>query len=120
MNTRLKCVLHTGIGDFSVSGAALTASATPGDAKNRDASCLTDYVMIAQGHAGSQASSLKVDRYCGQALGACEDAACEGLVLGPVRSSVLPFTLGVVTDGDEAGDTANRGFQLFYTQQLCP
>ena len=50
----------------------------------------------------------------------CEGAACAGLVLGPVRSSVLPFTLGVVTDGDEAGDTANRGFQLFYTQQLCP
>ena len=56
-----------------MSGAALTASATPGDAKNRDASCLTDYVMIAQGHDGSQpATSLKVDRYCGQALGACE------------------------------------------------
>ena len=37
-----------GIGDFSVSDALLTASATATDAKNRDANCMTDYVMIPQ------------------------------------------------------------------------
>ena len=36
-----------------------------------------------------------------------------------VRSSVLPFTLGVVTDADETSDGSNRGFQLFYKQQPC-
>ena len=36
-----------------------------------------------------------------------------------IRSSVLPFTLGVVTDADETSDGSNRGFQLFYKQQPC-
>ena len=41
------------------------------------------------------------------------------LMIMMVRSSVLPFTLGVVTDADETSDGSNRGFQLFYKQQPC-
>ena len=41
------------------------------------------------------------------------------MIMMMVRSSVLPFTLGVVTDADETSDGSNRGFQLFYKQQPC-
>ena len=41
------------------------------------------------------------------------------MIMMIVRSSVLPFTLGVVTDADETSDGSNRGFQLFYKQQPC-
>ena len=60
-------------------------------------------------------------RYCGQGLGGCADATCSANLLGSVRSAVIPFTLGVVTDGDEAtaGDVGNKGFRLFFSQQPC-
>ena len=67
------------------------------------------------------ADSLKVDRYCGRGLGACQDDTCSSLALGPVRTSVIPFTMGVVTDATEdlTVDIANRGFELIYKQQPC-
>ena len=77
------------------------------------------FYIIYQGYDGSVTDSLKIDRYCGQALGACADSTCSALNLGPVRTSVLPFTLGVVTDGDETPDGSNKGFRLFYKQQPC-
>ena len=60
-------------------------------------------------------------RYCGQAFGGCNDGVittCTARAFGAVSSSVIPFTLGVVTDGAET-ETGNRGFRLFYRQQPC-
>ena len=114
------------VGLFSVSDPLVTTGTTAGtDAKNRDANCQTDYVMIPQGGDAAKPASLKVDRFCGQALGFCTDAACTApSTLGAVYSSVLPFTLGVVTNSDESGDgttgqPGNRGFMLQYSQQSC-
>ena len=64
-------------------------------------------------------------RYCGQALGTCDNADCTAMKLGPVTSS--DFQLTVVTDDDEMDDKAmpptstrgNRGFQLFFKQLHC-
>ena len=60
-------------------------------------------------------------RYCGQGFGGCADDTCSANLLGSVRSAVIPFTLGVVTDGDEAtlSDVGNKGFRLFFSQQPC-
>ena len=60
-------------------------------------------------------------RFCGQGFGGCADDTCSANLLGSVRSAVIPFTLGVVTDGDEAtlSDVGNKGFRLFFSQQPC-
>ena len=60
-------------------------------------------------------------RYCGQGFGGCADDTCSANLLGSVRSAVIPFTLGVVTDSDEAtlSDVGNKGFRLFFSQQPC-
>ena len=110
-------------GAFSVSGDFSSAPdpVTDTEAVTRDANCLNDYVVIPQG-SGSSTGSLPVDRYCGQALGGCSDDQCTAPnVLGAIRTSVIPFSLGVVTDADEstASDVGNTGFQLFYKQQPC-
>lgn len=109
-------------GTFSVSGdfSAAPSPVTASEAITRDANCVNDYVVIPQGY-GTSSGSLPVDRYCGQALGGCSDATCTANVLGPIRTSVIPFSLGVVTDADEttASDVGNTGFQLFYKQQPC-
>ena len=71
---------------------------------------------------------LTVLRYCGQALGTCNNLKCDAMTLGPVTSSVTPFRLTVVTDDDEAKDVTmpttptskgNKGFQLMYKQLHC-
>ena len=109
------------IGQFSLSGdvTSITDMTTGTDALNGDTNCQTDYVMIAQGGDGSSPTSLTKDRFCGQALGFCSDDTCSANSLGAVSTSVLPFTLGVVTDENEDGDTANKGFMLQYQQQPC-
>ena len=63
-------------------------------------------------------------RYCGLGFGGCADDTCSANLLGSVRSEVIPFTLGVVTDDEEAStgtgtETGNRGFRLFFRQQPC-
>lgn len=62
-----------------------------------------------------------MSRYCGLGFGGCANADCDANLLGAVRSEVIPFTLGVVTDGDEAtlSDVGNKGFRLFFSQQPC-
>ena len=117
------------IGLFSVSGDLTTIATAPltdvADAINGDSNCQKDYVMIPQGGDAANPESLTRDRFCGQALGFCGDATCSANVLGAVYTSVLPFTLGVVTNTDEtdgAGtieDKSNRGFMLQYKQQPC-
>ena len=109
------------IGLFSVSGdlTAITDPNTAADnADNGDASCQKDYVMIPQGGDAANPASLTKERFCNQALGFC-DSDCSNRILGAVYSSVLPFTLGVVTDSDETDDVSNRGFMLQYKQQPC-
>ena len=110
------------IGYFSLTGELPAAAPIPvADAMNGDAMCTTDYVTIPGGTGGTDPTSLPKDRFCGQALAYCPDTACAALVIGPVRSSVTPFTLGVFTDATEAatGETQNRGFHLMYRQQPC-
>jgi len=112
----------TQLGYFSLSGDLPAAAPIPvADAKNGDTDCTADYVTIPGGIGGTDPTSLPKDRFCGQALAYCPDTACTALVIGPVKSSVTPFTLGVFTDAteDPAADTQNRGFNLMYRQQPC-
>lgn len=112
----------TKIGYFSLTEAEATAPIALTAALNGDASCTTDYVTIPRGTGGTDATSLPKDRFCGQALAYCADnmaPACT-MEIGPVRSSVTPFTLGVHTDATEiAPDAKNRGFHLMFRQQPC-
>ena len=117
------------IGLFSVSGDLTTITGTntvPGNADNGDTSCQKDYVMIPQGGDVANPGRLPRDRFCGQALGFCDDTAtCADRILGAVYTSVRPFTLGVVTDSNEKDssgvveDKSNRGFMLQYSQISC-
>ena len=111
----------TQLGYFSLTGTLPAAAPIPvADAKNGDADCTTDYVTIPGGTGGTDPTSLPKDRYCGQALAYCPDTACTALVIGPVKSAVTPFTLGVFSDATEpTTDTQNRGFNLMYRQQPC-
>ena len=110
----------THIGYFSLTGTLPAAAPIPvADAKNGDADCQTDYVIIPGGTGGTDSTSLPKDRFCGQALAYCPDAACAALVIGPIRSGVTPFTLGVHTDATEGTDMQNRGFNLMFRQQPC-
>ena len=106
-------------GDIPAAGADIAAAV----ALNGDVSCTTDYVIIPGGTGGTDPASLAKDRFCGQALAYCPDAACAANVIGPVKSGVTPFTLGVITDAVEAAGGAdgkrNRGFNLMYRQQPC-
>ena len=109
------------IGLLSLSGdaTALSGNTQASDAITGDALCQDDFVMIPQGGDGTNPANLKKDRFCGQALGFCADDTCSANTLGAVSSSVLPFTLGVVTNADETNDMANKGFNLNYRQQPC-
>ena len=105
------------VGLFSVSGDLET---TPITASKGDTDCNTDYVVIPQGANSAEPDFQTRDRFCGQALGVCSASDCSSdSTLGPVYTSVLPFTLGVVTDSDESSDNKNRGFMLQYKQQPC-
>ena len=115
-------------GLFSVSGdlTAVPPNTIPDNADNGDTDCRKDYVMIPQGGDAANPGRLTRDRFCGQALGFCDDSAdCDARILGAVYTSVHPFTLGVVTDSNEKDssgtieDISNRGFMLTYQQQPC-
>merc|ERR1711971_539770 len=118
------CVAADTTGEFSVSdnypATGTTVAAT--DIKIGDGDCAADFVHIPQGTLASSTTSAAKDRYCGQAFGGCLDATCAatatGRDFGAVTSSVIPFTLGVVTDSAET-ETGNRGFRLFFRQQPC-
>ncbi|XP_015586174.1 uncharacterized protein LOC107263461 isoform X2 [Cephus cinctus] len=66
--------------------------------------CTKDFVIIPNPSINGTAEN--VDRFCGN-----------GLVTK--TSSLKPFVLYVVTDGDEIGEIQNRGFILDYTQIAC-
>ena len=46
-------------------------------------------------------------------------AIVRGKELGPVKSGVTPFVIGVVTDDMEEATEKTRGFQLKFRQQPC-
>jgi len=119
-----------------VSGGG-TATLTATNILIGDNDCRGDYLVIPRGWGGTSLNNKAFgkDRYCGQALGYCAADSCDktssGRALGGVRSGVTPFTLGVVTDRDEAArsgggggaaanaDSMNRGFRLNYRQHPC-
>jgi len=110
-------------GYFSVSGQLSDTTSpitlTDADVKLGDTDCSSDYLLIPGGSGGTDPTSLPKDRFCGQALGYCSNAACD-LVVGPVKSLVTPFTIGVFTDSQEdTADELNRGFALQYRQHPC-
>lgn len=69
--------------------------------------CTTDYVIIPYPSQGGQLLTSGSDRFC-------------GLGLNPTTSSVLPYVIYAITDGDENLDIGNRGFALAYSQNQCP
>ncbi|KAK5640484.1 hypothetical protein RI129_011295 [Pyrocoelia pectoralis] len=86
---------------FTVSLDAQVPTALTGN------NCETDYVIIPNGvTTTADGAALSADRYCGS-------------MFTPVTSSSTPFVLYTVTNGNEATDSANRGFSLSYTQQQC-
>jgi hypothetical protein len=119
---------------YPISGAAAAVTATTtfanGDVKYGDADCANDYLIIAGGSETGNSADLiySRDRFCGKVLGYCEaqttGTGCDARV-GAVTTFTKPFILGVVTDSDEGADvtnptdTANRGFNLLYSQQPC-
>ena len=100
-----------------------------GNVKYGDADCARDYLIIAGGSETGTSSDLlySKDRFCGQALGYCKEGNTAGSctpTIGAVVSFTKPFIVGVITDdyeGTESGttSTANRGFNLLYSQQPC-
>ena len=88
-----------------------------------DASCKSDYLLIAGGsETGSTADLIhSKDRFCGIALGYCKstDGTNCGPQIGAVTTYTKPFIIGVITDDSETGDSANYGFNLLYSQQPC-
>lgn len=56
-----------------------------------------------------------ISKFCGNRLSCIHNNP----VSAEVISSVLPFTLGVVTNDHEKSSEMNRGFKLDYRQQLC-
>merc|ERR1711879_478639 len=110
--------LAEAFGEFSVSENYPTVTTLGSAVKLGDSDCAKDYVTIPQGTLASKEDSLPKDRFCGQMFGGCEDDTCNTRELGAVSSSVIPFTLGVVTDSEEP-EEGNRGFRLFFKQQPC-
>ncbi|XP_055534897.1 uncharacterized protein LOC129724216 [Wyeomyia smithii] len=64
------------------------------------AACTTDYLII------PNPTGLTADRFC-------------GLGLASTQSATTPFVVYYVTSANDAGDVANRGFRLTYTQNAC-
>ncbi|XP_023335615.1 uncharacterized protein LOC111706897 [Eurytemora carolleeae] len=120
-------------GYFSLTGTEQTGILSQTDVRVGDTDCRTDYVLIPEGWGGTDLNNrlYSRDRYCGQALGYCNQLSCTTKVLGAVRSYTTPFTLGVVTDNSESlsqggtganavvTDTKNRGFKLNFRQNPC-
>nr|XP_031831146.1 uncharacterized protein LOC116426404 [Nomia melanderi] len=66
--------------------------------------CTTDFVIIP--NPSQSGMAIGVDRFCGNGF-------------TTKTSSLKPFVLYVVTDGDELEDMENRGFSLTYRQIPC-
>ncbi|XP_068200787.1 uncharacterized protein [Palaemon carinicauda] len=74
---------------------------TPSASSNGTVECTDDYVIIPKGKTDT---SEEVDRLCGLGFPT------------KVTSTGMPFTMTVVTNGDENVDGANLGFKLNYRQ----
>ena len=59
------------------------------------------------------------DRFCGKVLGYCTGENQCTPNIGAVTTFTKPFIIGVMSDDSETGDSANRGFNLLYSQQPC-
>ena len=59
------------------------------------------------------------DRFCGKVLGYCTGEATCTENIGAVTTFTKPFIIGVMSDDSETNDSANRGFNLLYSQQPC-
>nr|CAH7743150.1 unnamed protein product [Callosobruchus chinensis] len=92
---------------FSMSNDTATAAVIGGLPSNGllGENCTTDYVVIPNPYFVN-GTSVNVDRFCGN-------------LFPTIITSSKPFVLRVVTDNNEVGDAANRGFSLDYTQQAC-
>lgn len=66
--------------------------------------CTTDFVIIPNPNQGN--GPMPSDRFC-------------GLGLVSTTSTIKPFVLYVVHDGNEEFDIGNRGFHLSYSQNSC-
>ncbi|XP_059486707.1 uncharacterized protein LOC132203168 isoform X2 [Neocloeon triangulifer] len=89
---------RAGTNQFSLSGDPATATNLQGN------SCNSDFIIIPNARVTS--TGTRSDRFCGTDF-------------LTTRTLQMPFTLGVVTDGNENGDRANLGFNLAYQQLLC-
>ncbi|CAH1961902.1 unnamed protein product [Acanthoscelides obtectus] len=92
---------------FSLSNDTAAASVLDGLPSNglRGENCTTDYVVIPNPYFVN-GTAVNADRFCGNQF-------------PTVVTSSKPFVLRVVTNDNELGDAANRGFSLDYTQQAC-
>ncbi|CAG9858631.1 unnamed protein product [Phyllotreta striolata] len=68
--------------------------------------CFTDFVVIAN-PSYPNGTPVNADRFCGTSF-------------NTVTTSLKPFVLYVVTDGNEVNDVANTGFSLSFMQIACP
>ncbi|XP_058456837.1 cubilin-like [Malaya genurostris] len=84
-------------GDATAVVPALLGTGAVGD---QGTACTTDYLII------PNPSGIANDRFC-------------GLGLDSLTSGTQPFILYYITDADDAGDVANRGFRLEYSQNSC-
>ncbi|XP_055528455.1 uncharacterized protein LOC129720768 [Wyeomyia smithii] len=84
-------------GDVNAVAPAMLGTAAVG---MTGAACTTDFLII------PNPVGVNADRFC-------------GLGLAATTSATLPFVLFYVTDTNDAGDVANRGFSLQYTQNAC-
>ncbi|XP_068239956.1 uncharacterized protein [Palaemon carinicauda] len=88
---------------FSVSGNGAPGAGP--SALSGDTSCIKDFLMIPS-LSQPPSTATSPDRYCGTSFAE--------------RSTYSkPFQIRLVTDENETGDTANRGFSLTYTQIPC-
>ena len=122
---------------FTLSGDASTIiSATDAQTiamvKYGDSDCNSDYIIVAGASLTGADSDLiyAKDRFCGRALGYCNEGTTAGTcspVVGAITSFSKPFLVRVVTDSNEigsgtggnVGDKSNRGFNLIFSQQPC-
>ncbi|XP_053686800.1 uncharacterized protein LOC128736348 [Sabethes cyaneus] len=84
-------------GDATAVAPAMLGTGAVGE---QGAACTTDFLVI------PNPMGIASDRFC-------------GLGLNTITSETTPFNLFYVTNGDDTGDVANRGFNLLYTQNAC-
>ncbi|XP_062543488.1 uncharacterized protein LOC134210998 [Armigeres subalbatus] len=89
---------------FTLTGDATSVSATNlGTAAvgEQGTACTTDFLII------PNPSGVNNDRFC-------------GLGIATTTSLSTPFVLYYITDANDSGDVANRGFSFIYSQNTCP